>query len=655
MCGLTGFWGTPGALTEAATADALVRMNSELTHRGPDGEGAWTDPKHGIALAHRRLAILDLSDAGTQPMVSHSNRYVITYNGEIYNYRDLSSELQALGHRFRGHSDTEILLAAVEEWGVEPSVRRFNGMFAFAMWDRRDRTLWLARDRLGKKPLHYAICGRTLLFGSQIRSLLASGRLQRSVDPSAVGEVLRYGFIAAPRTILQGVQKLRPGCTVQVTRTDGQDLRLQEACYWRPPAMRAGAPRVRSYQDAKDELRSLLLDAVKLRMVSDVPLGAFLSGGIDSSLVTALMQACASRPVKTFTIGFEQTEFDEARHAAAVARHLGVDHTEAQFSQADLLALVPALPIAFDEPFGDPSQLPTMLLSQLTRRHVTVALSGDGGDELFGGYRRYQRCHQMWRWRTRLGARARVNAARLLRATSRGVGGLNCGLFERLVPRSAGAVKLFQQIDKVAELLAACSKEAVYERLMSTGEDPDNFILGPPRRWRPHWATLADEDAGGAFEWMMAIDQDWYLPDDILVKVDRATMFSSLEARAPLLDYRVVELAARLQEEFKVGPGIGKRILTELAQEHVPRELLERPKQGFGAPLAAWLRGPLREWAEDLLSQTSLARTGILDVEQVRERWASHLNNARDSSTFLWQVLMFKSWHGHHIERTSAA
>jgi asparagine synthase (glutamine-hydrolysing) len=629
-------------------------MNVQLTHRGPDGEGTWSDCQSGIALAHRRLAILDLSEAGKQPMVSPSGRYVITYNGEVYNHQPLAAELRKLGYSFRGHSDTEVLLAAMEQWGVERSLSRFNGMFAFAVWDRQERVLWLARDRLGKKPLHYAVCGTKILFGSQIRSLLASGSLERRVDALAVGELLRYGFISAPRTILHGARKLGSGVAMRVHRSSDGKVVLQEIAYWRPPVP-AQACRIRSYQDAKNELRSLLHDAVKMRLISDVPLGAFLSGGIDSSLVTALMQASSARPARTFTIGFEHAEFDEADHAAAVARHLGTDHTEARFSHADLLNLVPTLPAAFDEPFGDSSQLPTLLLSQVARRHVTVALSGDGGDELFGGYRRYQRFRQVWRWRAGLGARTRACVARCLGALGRTVARLNCDAIERLVPSAAGSVRVSQQIEKLAALFSASGKASVYERLMSNGEQPDVFIPGLAPQWQPAWVQAEGDRGTSEFEWMMLIDQNWYLPDDILVKVDRASMFTSLEARAPLLDYRVAELAARFPEEFKVGAGVGKRILSELASEYIPHELLERPKQGFGAPIAAWLRGPLREWAEDLLSPESLKRTGLLNIAPIRERWSSHLRNAQDMSGFLWQVLMFESWHRHYIERPGIA
>lgn len=652
MCGLTGLWAAPGEWTESATAEVLARMDAQLAHRGPDGQGAWINMSDGVALAHRRLAILDLSDAGKQPMESASGRYVITYNGEVYNYPQLAAELQAIGHTFRGHSDTEVMLAAIEQWGIEHSLSRFNGMFAFAVWDRNDRVLWLARDRLGKKPLYYAVCGTAILFGSQLRSLMASGRVGRNVDALALSELLRYGFISAPRTALRGARKLRPGFAMHVRRSASGELLVRESAYWQAPAIPPGAPRIRPYQDAKAMLRTLLHDAVRMRLISDVPIGAFLSGGIDSSLVTALMQASSTLPVRTFTIGFEHAEFDEADHAAAVARHLGTDHTEARFSQTDLLNLVPELPAAFDEPFGDSSQLPTMLLSQLARRHVTVVLSGDGGDELFGGYRRYQRFHQIWRWRAGLGSRTRGCLADVLHAASRGVAWLNSDTVEQLVRRSPGSVRLSQQIDKVADFLDAPGKVCIYERLMSNGVEPEILIPGLAPQWKPGWTSSAPDGVVGEFEWMMLIDQNWYLPDDILVKVDRASMFSSLEARAPLLDYRVAELAAQFPEEFKVSTGVGKRILTDLAREFIPSELLDRPKQGFGAPIAAWLRGPLREWAQDMLSPSSIMRTGMLNVEPIRECWSRHLSNVEDASGILWQVLMFKSWHHYYIERT---
>jgi asparagine synthase (glutamine-hydrolysing) len=643
MCGIAGFWsgeGAPGAELEALGR----RMGMALSHRGPDGSGEWAEPEAGLLLAHRRLSILDLSPEGAQPMVSGSGRYVMSFNGEVYNFGELRRELEQGGARFRGHSDTEVMLAAFDAWGVQPAVRRFVGMFAFALWDRRERTLSLVRDRLGIKPLFYGWCGRTLLFGSELKALTAHPAFSAGVDRGALALLLRHDCVPAPYSIYQGIFKLPPGTVL--TLRSAAERNAEPAAFWsaREVAERGAAnPFGGSDQEAVDELDGLLREAVRLRMIADVPLGAFLSGGVDSSTVVALMQAQSERPVRTFSVGFHDEGYDEAGQARAVAAHLGTDHTELYVSPQDALAVVPRLPEMFDEPFADSSQIPTFLVSRLARQQVTVSLSGDGGDELFGGYNRHVWGPRVWRRMAPLPLPLRRAAARALTARTPESWDRLYGRAERVLPAALRQRTPGYKLHKLAGVLGSGSAEEMYRRLASHWRNPPAVVPGavePPTALTDssRWAAVP-----GVAETMMFLDLVTYLPDDILTKVDRASMAVSLEARVPLLDHRVVEFAWRLPLRMKLREGEGKWVLRRVLDRYVPRELVERPKMGFAVPLAAWLRGPLRDWAEALLDPRVLRTGGFFDPAPVRKAWAEHLSGA-DRGEALWDVLMFQAW-----------
>ena len=578
-------------------------------------------------------------------MVSGDGTVVVTFNGEIYNFGALREELEPLGHRFRGHSDTEILLAAVEQWGVLPALQRFNGMFAFALWDRRHRRLHLARDRMGEKPLYYGWFGDTFLFGSEIKAVRAHPRFTARLDRGALALFMRHEYVPAPYSIYEGLRKLEPGGLLTVSPDAPGEAKLER--YWshREAAERGLAHRFPGdRREAVDALEALLRDAVKLRMESDVPLGTFLSGGVDSSTVTALMQAQSARPVKTFTIGFREAAFNEADHAKAVAAHLGTEHTELYVSPQDALDVVPRLPVLYDEPFSDVSQIPTFLVAQLARRHVTVSLSGDGGDELFCGYDRYELAARIWSRLRLVPAELRAVAGRALLAGPHRV-------LHGIGVRGEWPARL----EARAGLLQGRSSDEVYRTLLSHWKDPGQLVLGgvePP-------TLLSDPRDVPAFpslrERMMFVDALTYLPDCILTKVDRASMGVSLEARVPLLDHRLVELAWSFPLEVKLRRGETKWALRQVLHRHVPRALIERPKMGFGVPIAAWLRGPLRAWAEDLLSEARLRRQGLLDAGVVQATLRDHVDAGRDNRQRLWQVLMFQAWLGEASTPVSRA
>ena len=655
MCGLAGFVDGARCLEQRAGSEIARRMADALRHRGPDDAGVWWDAEDGIALAHRRLAIVDLSAAGHQPMLSPSRRYVIVYNGEIYNFPVLRRELEGLGARFRGTSDTEVLLAAIDHWGIEPALERINGMFAFALWDRRSRLLHLVRDRLGKKPLYFGWAGRTLLFASELKAFHAHPDFVPEIDRAAVELLLRYGYVPAPQSIYRGVFKLPAGAHLAAPGVfDAPDEALLDRVriYWsmRDVARRNGqAPLQIGETEAVDRLEHLLTEAVAQRMVADVPLGTFLSGGIDSSTVVALMQKSSARPVKTFTIGFREAGYNEAECAKQVARHLGTEHHELQVSPADALAVIPKLPEIYDEPFADTSQIPTFLVSSLTRREVTVALSGDGGDEVFGGYNRHflgprlRRAVRCWPRPIRQGC------AGLL--TSISAEGWDAG-FERInrwLPEARRRPTAGAHLYKLADLLTVEDPEQIYERFVLRWTDPASLMADEAqRRGTPSGGRLAAQggpiDLDDFTDQMMYYDTVGYLPDDILVKVDRASMACSLEVRAPLLDHRVVEFAWRLPRALKVRAGAGKLILRQILARHVPTSLIERPKQGFVMPLDRWLRGPLRDWAETMLGRQRLQSEGIFDPRPVRRAWEEHLAGRGNWVDRLWCVLMFQAW-----------
>lgn len=647
MCGLTGFF-SPGGFRRDAAAAQVDRMRDTLVHRGPDDAGTWLDAEAGIALGHRRLSIVDLSSAGHQPMVSASGRYVLAFNGEIYNHLEIRERIGAGGSgrpEWRGHSDTETLLAAVDLWGLERALQQAVGMFALALWDREERALSLARDRMGEKPLFWGWQGRTLLFGSESKSLRAHPEFRSEIDREALPLYLRHGYVPAPRSIWQGIRKLVPGTIVRIDGGSIGELPPPRPYWSLVEAIEAGAadPFRGSDREAVDALETQLRSSVGGQMMADVPLGAFLSGGIDSSAVVALMQAQSPRPVRTFTIGFAEAGYDEAGYAKAVAAHLGTDHTELYVDSDTAAGVIPALPAMYDEPFGDSSAIPTHLVSKLARSQVTVSLSGDGGDELFGGYGRYMnhRAERAWRASRALPAPVRTAAAAALRSPlvplADGVLNRTRRTLRRSGDRSIGA-----RAEMVAALSTCRTQEEFYGVMMSHWQSPPvsgggGGLAGAFRNGAP--ARLTEP-----VERMMAIDAVTYLPDDILAKVDRAAMAVSLETRVPLLDHRVVELAWRLPFSMKVREGQGKWILRQVLYRHVPPALVERPKMGFAVPVDAWMRGTLREWGEDLLSERRLREQGFLAPEPIRGRWREHVEGKHNWRDSLWLVLMFQAW-----------
>ena len=629
MCGIFGWLGSP----DAAQAEHIL---DSLSHRGPDGRGVWRDELRGVWLGHRRLSIIDLSVEGHQPMLSPSGRYVIIFNGEVYNFEDIRAELDGR-FTFRGHSDTEVMLAAIETWGLESAVKRFVGMFAFALWDREEAALYLVRDRVGIKPLYWARSGSNFAFASELSALRGLPWLDTSIDPDALDAYFRYLCVPAPATIIRGARKLMPGT---ILRFDGQ--KVTTTPYWDLKQVIANGTANRftgAFEEASQELEALLNDAVKLRMIADVPLGAFLSGGVDSSTVVALMQQQSSRPILTFTIGFDEESHDESHFARSVAQHLGTEHSEDVLTADRVLDLIPRIGRYFDEPFADGSSVPTYLLSEFTRKHVTVSLSGDGGDELFAGYPRYFWASRITNTRRRLGASGARLVGNLLMRSPAALWDMPA----RLVGKSvAGADGLSARVRRFGSYLAVAPEE-VYAESISAWPDPQD-VTSTPEVTRLGPSPLEFPAATWA-EQMMAVDQRNYLVDDILTKVDRSSMAVSLEARVPLLDHRIVEFAWRLPPEFKMAPrgDRGKLLLRDVLHRHVPRDLIERPKKGFGMPMSRWLRGPLRTWAEDWLAETALVRAG-LSARAVRRLWSEHLAG-EDRLPQIWTVLMYVQWH----------
>jgi asparagine synthase (glutamine-hydrolysing) len=654
MCGLVGFL---GGVAGADGDEALLRgMADALFHRGPDDSGVWCDTVQRIGLGHRRLAIVDLSPAGHQPMVSASRRFEIAFNGEIYNHLDLRRELERLPHpnplpkgeginaNWRGHSDTETLLAAIEVWGVEATLKKAIGMFAIALWDRQTNTLTLARDRMGEKPLYYGWQGngaeRVFLFGSELKALKAHPAFVAEIDRGALCLLLRHNYIPAPYSIYQDIAKLEPGCLLTVSLAQPEPIIWK---YWDAiEVARSGVaqPFDGTPEQAVDALEVLVKDAVRQQMMADVPLGAFLSGGIDSSAVVALMQAQSSRPVKTFTIGFNETGFNEAVHAKAVAQHLGTEHTELYVSPQQAMDVIPRLPSLYCEPFADSSQIPTFLVSQLAKQHVTVSLSGDAGDELFCGYNRYQLTSSVWKKISWLPTPVRTLAANGLTS----VAPATWDGAARWIPGAGRYIALGDKLHKGASVLASRTIDELYLGMVSHLQNPAEWVVNgqePPT----HLTGLhPDLDGLGDVERMMALDAISYLPDDILAKVDRAGMGVSLEGRVPFLDHRIVEFAWRLPLDYKLRDGQTKWPLRQVLYRHVPRELIDRPKMGFGVPLHDWLRGPLREWAESLLNESRLQREGYFHPAPIQKMWVEHLSGRRNWMAQLWNVLMFQAW-----------
>lgn len=638
MCGLVGYWSN----TNRLSLSVAERMASQIKSRGPDDSGIWGDDASGLVLAHRRLSIVDLSSAGHQPMLSPCRRYVIVYNGEIYNHKELRANLERNGGGFdwRGHSDTETLLAAIRHWGLQGALNRINGMFAFAVWDAEDKTLFLARDRLGEKPLYYGRIGDCFLFGSQLKALTAHPYWRGDVDRNALALYMRHNYVPSPWSIYRGIYKLPPAHFLAIR--DGGCEVGEPICYWDMGlvAEQGSTADVRGPEALTDDLDSLLRDAVKRRMVADVPLGAFLSGGYDSTTVAALMQAQSEQPVKTFSIGFFDDSYNEAPHAKVVAQHLGTEHTELYVTPEEAIAVIPKLPAIYDEPFSDSSQIPTYLVSELARRHVTVSLSGDGGDELFCGYNRYVTGYGAWNKFRRLPTPLR----RLLASAIRHAPGHALDAIQRRLPRRLQVSNLADRLPKLAQVLEHQDGLSFYRSLVSHINNPRDLVLGADVP-----GTILDYPERlpalpGLREKMMYLDMMTYLPDDILAKVDRASMAVSLEARVPLLDHRIVEFAWRVPMKYKCRSGHGKWLLRQVLYRYVPQELMDKPKKGFGVPIEHWLRGPLRDWAESLLDTKRLREQAYLDPLAVRRIWEDHLNGKGRWHYCLWDVLMFQAW-----------
>ena len=657
MCGIAGFLDGRYAASEEACSIARA-MADAVTHRGPDNAGVWLDRGAGVALAHRRLAVIDPSPAGRQPMESVSGRHVIVFNGEIYNHTDIRRQLEIrfpTACSWRGRSDTETLLVAIECWGLEKTLQAAVGMFAFALWNQETRTLYLARDRMGEKPLYYGMQNGVFLFGSELKALATHPAFGGDIDRDMLTLLLRHNYIPSPRSIYRGVRKLPAGTYIWVALCGARKFAgeiPEPQHYWSFPKVVADGcthPFEGNANEAVAALHDVLFQAVGQQMVADVPLGAFLSGGIDSSTIVALMQAQSARPVRTFTVGFGDPDYNEAEYAAAVAKHLGTDHTDLYVSAKDALEVIPRLPALFDEPFADHSQIPTFLVAKMARQDVTVALSGDGGDEIFGGYRHYSRTPRLWQAISH-------TPTQFCRLAAYAIGVLlPHGSGHWLPEGSLHQTRLGQRwaqakvkARKLASLMECQSPEQLYCRQISHWLNPETVVRGSSE---PS-TVLADPaswpDAPDFASRLMAVDALSYLPEDILVKVDRAAMGVSLETRTPFLDHRVVEFAWRLPLSVKIRNGRQKWGLRQILYKYIPKKLVERPKTGFEMPLATWLRGPLRDWAEALLDERRLQREGFFDPQPIRQKWHTHLSGREQQAGPLWSVLMFQAWLEHN-------
>jgi asparagine synthase (glutamine-hydrolysing) len=648
MCGITGFLdSTPGQL--AGRRVVLQNMTDMLAHRGPDADGIYQSPDGVVNLGHRRLAIIDLSSAGAQPMHTPDGRYSLCYNGEIYNFAELRQTLTAAGERFRGTSDTEVLLVALARWGMATTLPKLNGMFALALWDERVRKLYLARDRFGEKPLYYAWHNGVLLFGSELKALGRHPAFRKEINREALALFMRFNYVPTPHCIFVNAWKLPAGHYLTVSPGEAP---AASVAYWQLHDLAAN--RQLLTMDAADPALIQMLDdqmrrAVKMRMVSDVPLGAFLSGGIDSSAIVAMMQSQSTRPVKTFTIGFWDTNYNEADDASKVARHLGTEHHEFYVSSRECLEVIERLPQIYDEPFADSSQIPTTLVSQFTRKHVSVALTGDCGDEFFGGYNRYFWSKRIWPKLQRLPLKIRANLANLINRGSPADWDRIFNLTNQILPSKLRVRGAGEKLHKLAAAMNAATPDDLYRSFVSQWQHPGDVLLSNSEPEFIEKQIAAVPSNLGYVERMMYLDMMTYMTDDILCKVDRASMSTGLEARVPFLDNDLVSLAWSMPIDVRIHNGIGKWPLRQVLKKYVPQKLFVRPKAGFGIPIGDWMRGPLREWTEDMLSESSLQLGGHFRPEVVRKQWAEHLSGSFNRQHSLWGVLMFEAWRREHI------
>ena len=637
MCGLVGYWSD-----KPAAAVIAEQMSKRISYRGPDDSGVWVDKHACLAMAHRRLSILDLSRAGHQPMQSPCGRYTLVYNGEIYNHLELRLELEAEGGAFewRSHSDTETLLAGLRHWGIEAALQKLNGMFAFALWDSRECLLYLARDRMGEKPLYYGTSAGTFLFGSELKALKAHPDWSCRVSREALSLYLRHNYVPAPWSIYEGIWKLPPAHYVVVSENGNN--RSAPVCYWNLSSIveEAGKGEVCEPEALTAALDDLLRDSILRRMASDVPLGAFLSGGIDSTVVAAIMQSQSMLPIKTFTIGFSEKKYNEANYAKVVAKYLNTEHTELYVTPGDALKVIPRLPTIYDEPFSDSSQIPTVLVSKLARQHVTVSLSGDGGDELFFGYSRYFLAQRLWKKLQVIPPLLRRTLASIMMS----VPGSLLNAAQNLLPLSRQIPNIADRIPKLAEILSQSTRESFYRDLVSHQKHPDRIVLNVHEPMTVLNNVEMHPKVTDIRKLMMYLDMKTYLPDDILTKMDRASMSVGLEARVPLLDHRLVEFSWRVPIDYKYRDGEGKWLLRQVLQRYIPKNMTDRPKMGFGVPIEEWLRGPLREWGEDLLDERVLREDGFFDPSPIRKMWREHMSGTRRWHYYLWDVLMFQAW-----------
>jgi len=623
MCGIVGLLNQKNSYSTSELKEIMSKMASTLQSRGPDNTDTWNNAKKGIALGHTRLSIIDLSTEGNQPIHSSNKRFSLSYNGEIYNFPEIRQDLESKGINFKGHADSEVLVEACNVYGIKETIAKLIGMFAFAIWDNKEETLTLVRDRLGIKPLYWGRVGGDILFASQSKAFSKHPKWQPQINEEALAYYFRFGYIPHPYSIYNDIQQLTPGHLITINK----DLQTKEESYWQLNYTTTSL----SETEATEQLEHLLNDAIKKRMISDVPIGAFLSGGVDSSLITAIMQQQSSRPIKTFTVGFHNSNFDESPHARKIAEHLGTDHTELHVTPQDMQDLIPSIPDAYDEPFADSSQVPTMLISKLIRNHVTVALSGDGGDEIFAGYNRYIFANKL---------KQLFSTPHTIRALTAGIiTSVAPNIWDKIIP---GQSISGDKIHKLASVLKLKHFHDIYPHLTSQWQDTKLPLSNDTIQnlsSKDHFQTNIDN-----IHSMQIADIHNYLPDDILTKVDRASMAYGLEARVPLLDHRIVEFGMSLPLKYSLDKGVSKKILRNILYKHIPKKLIERPKMGFAIPLADWLRGDLRDWAEDLLSEDKIAKSGLLDAKPIRQKWQEHQKGSRNWQYALWPVLMFQAW-----------